>query len=87
MLQISRSETSLKRDYPAQVFHCEFFTIFQKTLFTEHLWMTAPADPPFQPNFYSLMALCSFFLHFFLDFLLIFAIMGVYSERFFYFLQ
>ena len=44
MLQISRSETSLKRDYPAQVFHCEFSTIFQKTSFTEHLWMTAPAD-------------------------------------------
>ena len=42
MLQVSRPETSLKRDSP-QVFSCEFCTIYHKTLFTEHLQMTAPA--------------------------------------------
>ena len=36
-------ETSLKKT-PTQVFSCEFCATFQKTLFTEHLLMTAPAD-------------------------------------------
>ena len=36
-------KTSLKKT-PAQVFLCEFYATFQKTLFTEHLLITAPAD-------------------------------------------
>ena len=38
-LQVSRPETSLKRDC-SKVFFCEFCPIFQKTLFTEHLQHT-----------------------------------------------
>ena len=36
---------------PAQKFSCEFCTIFfKKTLFTEHLHMTAPADSSYSPK-------------------------------------
>ena len=43
MLQISRSETLLKRDSGTGIF-LWIFCNFSKNLFTEHLWMTAPAD-------------------------------------------
>ena len=42
-LQISRSETLLKRDSGTGIF-LWIFCNFSKNLFTEHLWMTAPAD-------------------------------------------
>ena len=36
--------TKSQKETPAQVFSCEFWEIFLKTLFTEHLQITAPAD-------------------------------------------
>ena len=39
--KVASLKTLLKKKTLAQVLSCEFSEIFQNTLFTEHLWMTA----------------------------------------------
>ena len=63
-LQVSRPETS------AQVFSCEFCTVFQKTIFMEHLWMTASADSSIPTKVLSADHPFSFFLHIFFSFII-----------------
>ena len=79
-LQVSRHEISLKRDSGTGEFHCEFSAIFQKISFTEHLWMTAPADSSVPTKVLSIDHSLFVFSFIFFLLLLIIAIVGVCSE-------
>ena len=72
-----------------QVFSCEFYGFFQKTLFTEHHQRTAPADSSVTTNVLFIYHTC-FFQRFIL-LLLIIAVMRVNADissgPFFYFDQ
>ena len=57
-----------QKETPAQVFSSEFCEMFQKTLFAEHLWMTASADSSVPTKVLSIDH--SFFVFFFIFFLL-----------------
>ena len=70
----------LMTETPAQVFSCKFCTIFQQTLFTEHLHMIAPADPSVTIKVLLIdHTFFIFYFHFFFFLLFIIAIMGVSS--------
>ena len=56
---------NLIEETPAQVFCCEFCAILQKTIFTDNLQMTAPADSSFSTMILSTdHTFFIFFLHF-----------------------
>ena len=73
-LQVSRPVTSLKSD-PSKSIFLWSLAIFQKSIFTEHLWITAPADSSFFPFYYWWLQLWEFVPK------------GFKSEDLFYFLQ
>ena len=79
-LQVSRPETSLKRDSGSGIF-LWILRNFSKTIFTEHLRLTALADSSFLTKVLSTDHTLFAFSFIFFLLLFIIAVTGVYSEK------
>ena len=70
-----------QKETPAQVFSSEFCEMFQKTLFAEHLWMTASAYFSVPTKVLPIDQFFCFFLHFFFSYIIDNCSYVVCSER------